>query len=136
MKITVNQLRKIIREEIEKTVRLNEESSLYPYVDDEEKQRIESKLNKITKYHNLNGEANTETMANALVSYYKDVPHIMGAESFTDSAVFTGLKYMFPNIKGDTWRIAAGMADSKAWTLSRPTPQDNPVGLKAAFVKP
>jgi hypothetical protein len=79
MKITVNQLRRIIREEIEKTVRLNEN------VDDEllvnPEQRAE--LDKITKYPDLSKMFTQEEMANALVSKnYKVIPEIMGVDTF------------------------------------------------------
>jgi hypothetical protein len=137
MKITVNQLRRIIREEIEKTVRLNEN------VDDElvnPEQRAE--LDKITKYPDLSKMFTQEEMANALVSEnYKVIPKIMGVDAFDKPEVEDALIYMFPQMRFNrSWRealvSAVLVATSKGMTHPRPTPQDNPFGLKAAFVKP
>jgi len=127
MKITVNQLRRIIREEIEKTVRLNEidVEDEHPFVSPE--QRVE--LDEITKYPDLSKMFTQEEMANALAGYYTEVPGIMGAKSFTDSKVFSGLRYMFPNIDGYTWRLSGDLADIQARIYSRSTPQDV-VGIK------
>jgi len=125
MKITVNQLRRIIREEIEKTVETYVEDE-HPFVSLE--QRV--KLDKIkNKFQDLSKMFTQEEMANALAGYYTEVPGIMGAESFTDSKVFSGLRYMFPNIDGYTWRLSGDLADSKARIYSRSTPQDV-VGIK------
>ena len=135
MKITVNQLRKIIREEVQKTVRLNEMvDNDHPFVSLEQR----AELDKLVKYPDLSNMFRQEEMANALISKnYKDIPKIMGAQTFDDPKVFDALRYMFrdkisPSIDRDSfrswkeaWRFAGPLANGKGLTLSRPTPQDS-----------
>ena len=132
MKITVNQLRRIIREEIEKTVHLNE---IY---DEDEPVSLEQKekLDKIVKFPDLSKMFTQEEMANALINKnYKVIPQIMGVDTFDNFKVWDALSYMFPEMKKDrqtyrswreTWDLAGPLANIKGMTLSRQTPQDSP----------
>ena len=140
MKITVNQLRRIIREEIEKTVSLNE-------IDDEpvsleQKDELDKIVNSVNSVINLVPAAaksldlstmfTQEGMANALINkYYKVIPEIMGVDTFDNPKVWDALIYMFPKMRfsrssRETWDLAGPLANSKGMTLSRPTPQDSP----------
>ena len=131
MKITVSQLRRIIREEVQKTVRLNE---IY---DEDERVSLEQKeeLDKIVKFPDLSKMFTPEEMANALINKnYKVIPQIMGVDTFDNFKVWDALIYMFPQMRfnrssRETWDLAGPLANSKGMTLSRPTPKEVP-GIK------
>jgi len=140
MKITVNQLRRIIREEIEKTVSLNEIDDEPVSLEQEQKVELDKIVNSVNstinrvpaaaKYLDLSKMFTQGEMANALINnYYKVIPEIMGVDTFDNPKVWEALIYMFPEMRFNrsskgAWHLAGPLANSKGMTLSRPTPKD------------
>ena len=122
MKITVNQLRKIIREEVQKTIRLNEG------LDNEQIATLD-KLKKLGVHFpdaNLTVLNLPGNIADALVTRYSDSRYyggllkIVGAPAFNTPEAITAIMYMFPNADRRTVMQGCEIADQKSGKVSIP----------------
>ena len=136
MKITVSQLRRIIREEVQKTVRLNEG------LGSEQLAQLDALKNKWTveypekfpalfkvKDTDLSGYRDQEHLALELNKHYKDVLNITGAHGFDTPEAFEAIMYMFPKANRSTVKMGCEVADTKEGRKFREIPKEVP-GIK------
>jgi hypothetical protein len=136
MKITVNQLRRIIREEIEKTVRLNEG------LGSEQLAQLDALKNKWTVEYpekfpglfkvndtDLSGYRDQESLALELNKHYKDILSITGAHGFDTPEAKAAIMYMFPKADKQTVMMSCEVADLQGGRKFKEIPKELP-GIK------